>query len=273
MRTTCYLALLSILCLIGPISFVQAESGTEEVTALDIMHKVADRDLGDDVVSQIELIIVNNKQKQRTRTLESFSKKSGEDRLNLMLVSAPQSLLNTGFLSIDYKKDDPEDNQWIYLSALQRTKRIASKDKSGRFLSSDFSYYDLTLLNTDKFTYEILEETTLEDTPVWKIKATALSDKIAKETGYQESVLWVRKDPYIILKADHQTDNPKRRKVFTVESYEKKEGDIWVVAESVMRVYYKEEFEQETTFITKKVQFNQDLSEKLFTVRNLEKGL
>lgn len=275
MRFSSLLFILS-LCLSTSFSVTISKITANEIdptTALEIMRRVANRDLGDNSVSQIELTIINDKQKQRSRTLESFSKKDGENRLNLMIVSEPRSLFNTGFLSIDRKKDEPEDAQWIYLSALERTKRIASKDKSGRFLSSDFSYYDMTLLNVDKFTYTLVEETVLNNTSVWKIRATARTDAIAEETGYTESLLWVRKDPYMILQADHQTDNPKRRKLYKVKNYEQKENGIWVITKSLMQVYYKEKLEQQTLFITNTIKFNQNLDAQLFTVRNLEKGL
>ena len=247
-------------------------SEEETLTALELMNRVADRDLGDDSISHIELSIEKGKRKPRQRILKSFSKRDGENRKNLMLVTDPQSLYNTGFLSLDRKHDDPSDAQWMYLSALERTKRIASKDKSGRFLNSDFSFYDLTLLNTRNFNYESIEETTLGDVPVWKIKGTAISSTVAKETGYQESTLWVRKDPYLILKAVHQTDNPKRRKEYEVLAYEEIDG-IWVITDSIMRVFYKDKLEQETSFKVTETQFNQNLNGRLFTVRNLEKGL
>ena len=108
----------------------------------------------------------------------------------------------------------------------------------------------MTLLNVDKFTYTLVEETVLNNTPVWKIRATARTDAIAEETGYTESLLWVRKDPYMILQANHQTDNPKRRKLYKVKNYEQKENGIWVITKSSMQVYYKEKLEQQTLFIT-----------------------
>lgn len=257
---------------LGAEYFLADETSVNAPTALEIMTRVADRELGEDSIAQMELFIRSGKRKLRERVLKSFSQKMDGGRRNLMVVTAPQNLYNTAFLSLDYKRDQPTDDQWLYLSALERTKRISVKDKSGRFLNSDFSFYDLTLLNTEKFDYELIEETTLEGTPVWKIKATALSPEVAKETGYQESILWVRSDPYLVIKASHQTDNPKRNKEYKVIDYEQIDG-IWVVTESRMQVFYKDELEQETTLKVNDVQFNQNLDDALFTVRTLEKGL
>ena len=50
---------------------------------------------------------------------------------------------NTGFLTYDYDASGKDDDQWLYLPALGKTKRIASSDQSGAFMGSDFNYSDL----------------------------------------------------------------------------------------------------------------------------------
>ena len=263
-----------LVCSLSIVFTPMVKADAKSMTARDIINCVANRDIGEDSISMLNFNIIGKKGKKRVRTLISYSKAKGEDdRMNLMIVNAPKSLLNTGFLSIDNKKDDPIDSQWIYLSALQKTKRIAAKDKSGRFIGTDFTYYDLTLLNTDRFDYQILEETTVDNAPGWKIQATARTDEIAKESGYQQSIFWVRSDPYLILKADHQTDNPKRRKEYRVNGYEKKDNNVWVITESIMKTYYKEKLQGETYLFLTDIKFNQNLEEAMFTVRRLEKGL
>ena len=61
-----------------------------------------------------------------------------------MFFLSPADVKDTGFLTYDYDEEGRDDDQWLYLPALKKTKRIASGDKSGSFMGSDFTYADMT---------------------------------------------------------------------------------------------------------------------------------
>ena len=67
---------------------------------------------------------------------------------------------------MDRYDDEKDDDQWLYLPALKKTKRIASGDKSGSFMGSDFTYADMTTRNLDNYDYTLLKEDLLNDVPV-----------------------------------------------------------------------------------------------------------
>ena len=49
-----------------------------------------------------------------------------------MFFLQPADVKDTAFLTTDYDDPKKDDDQWLYLPALRKTKRIATTDKSGR---------------------------------------------------------------------------------------------------------------------------------------------
>ena len=271
----------------------QAYGQTEPkpISAEAIMEQVANRDLGNNSIATTVLQITDKKGRTKERIYQAYSQEIEGGRQNLSLVESPKRLLNTGFLSIDQRHDEPQDKQWIYLPALQRTKPIATKNKNGRFMASDFSYYDMTLLNNQQQSYQLLGQENVETLEklqqpirltnsdktndphtVWKISATPISDEVMKISGYASAQYWVQENPTLIVRAEYQTTNSNRKKIFTVSSMEKIDG-IWVVTDSEMTSYYKDKLEQRSQLSIKEIQFDQVIPDNTFTVRRLEQGL
>ncbi|HAK59466.1 MAG TPA: outer membrane lipoprotein-sorting protein, partial [Nitrospiraceae bacterium] len=105
----------------------------DDPKARAIMQKVDDRDDGDNGTSSLEMILIDKHGSKRIRKISGFMKDFGEDTYRLMFFLHPVDVKDTGFLTYDYDAADKDDDQWLYLPALRKTKRIASSDKSGSF--------------------------------------------------------------------------------------------------------------------------------------------
>ncbi len=126
----------------------------EKVFALsgrEIMEKVNARDEGDRSKGEMEMILIDKKGKKRIRKLKTFGRKNGKDNLSLMFFLSPADVKNTGFLTYDYNESGKDDDQWLYLPALRKTKRIVAGDKSGSFMGSDLNYSDMTTQDLDLY--------------------------------------------------------------------------------------------------------------------------
>ena len=123
------------------------------LTGREIMEKVSDRDEGDRSVSEMEMILIDRKGKKRVRKLKAYGMEQDKDSLSLMFFLSPADVRNTGFLTYDYDESGKDDDQWLYLPALRKTKRIAAGDKSGSFMGSDLNYSDMT---SPDLTYTII---------------------------------------------------------------------------------------------------------------------
>ncbi|WP_022852108.1 outer membrane lipoprotein-sorting protein [Limisalsivibrio acetivorans] len=244
----------------------------DEPEAREIMQKVQDRDDGDDITSDMKMILIDKNGSERVRDMRSFSKDKGEDTMQLMFFTSPADVKDTGFLTYDYDDPDKDDDQWLYLPALKKTKRIASDDKSGSFMGSDFNYSDMTERELPDWRFRIIKEMNVKGEDVWVIEAEAVSEAVADETGYSKSYLFIRKDNYTLTRAVHWENTGGDMKYLDVIKMEKIDG-IWMNREVHMTKKSGNVTKHKTVMKIDNIKLYQDLSEDMFTIRRLEKGL
>ena len=243
----------------------------DDPKARAIMERVDARDDGDDQTSTLQMILIDKNQKQRVRELRSLSKDKGEDTWSMMFFLSPADVEDTGFLTYDYDEASHDDDQWLYLPALKKTKRIASSDKSGSFMGSDFSYADMTERPLESYDYELLQEGVVAGQPVWVIASVPNNEEELDETGYTKSILFIRKDNDVMVRSKIWVKKGNRNKYFNVEKLEQIEG-IWVPTLMTMTSKKGEQTLHKTILRTSDVKFGQKLVFDQFSVRGLETG-
>lgn len=247
-------------------------SGAEDLTALQIMKQVDARDDGDNKISDMEMTLIDKNGKKRTRKIRAFNKDKGEDTLRLMFFIEPADVEDTAFLTYDYDQAEKDDDQWIYLPALRKTKRIATSNKSGSFMGSDFTYSDMTKRDLDDYDYTLLKEVKVRDANAWLIQAVPRTKEVIDRTGYTKSVLYVRKDNFVVIRGVHWVKKGNRLKYMDVKKLTMIDG-IWVATEIHMTTKQGKSTRHRTIMTFKNVKFNQGLEEDFFTIRRMEKGL
>jgi hypothetical protein len=255
------------LCLLGP----DAATADAELSAEEIMHRVDDRDDGDRSDREIEMILIDKNDNRRVRRIRSYSRDVGEDIQTIMFFLEPADVKDTGFLSYDYDAEK-DDDQWLYLPALRKTKRIASSDKSGSFMGSDFSYADLTTREVDNYDWTLMNESEVRGEPVWQIQGIPRAQDEIDETGYVKNIVFVRKDNYVVVRAVNWLEKGGRLKYMDVRELEQVDG-IWVPTEIQMTTKKGKQTLHKTVLYVHDVRFGQDLDADFFSVRQLEKGL
>ena len=236
-----------------------------------IMQQVHDRDDGDNLSCIMEMILIDRDGGKRVRRLSQFAKDKEADTLGLLYFLYPADVAGTGFLSWDYDDSAQSDDQWLYLPALHKTKRIASSDKSGSFMGSDLSYADLTKANPRDYDYSLKKEMELDGYKVWVIESVPKTEKTRDETGYQKSLLLVRQDNYVVVRSVSWLKNGDL-KYLDMTKLELIDG-VWVGTELHVTTKRNKEIRHQTLLRLSDVMFNQPLSEDFFSVRQLEKGL
>ena len=248
----------------------------EKVFALsgrEIMEKVVARDEGDRSIYEMEMILIDRKGKKRVRKLKAYGMEQDKDSLSLMFFLSPADVRNTGFLTYDYDQSGKDDDQWLYLPALRKTKRIVAGDKSGSFMGSDLNYSDMTSPDLDLYDYTLMKETKVKGKKVWQIKAVPKTKDEAKKSGYSKSVVFIRQDNYVMVRGVRWVYKKKRNKYLDVRKLEKIDG-IWVSTEMHVTTKSGKKTLHKTIMKQKNIHFNQDkVNENFFTIRRLEKGL
>jgi len=246
-------------------------SGDAPPTGRQIMEWVEDRDDGDDGVSDMKMILIDKRGKERVRDIRSYTKDEGEDEHGIMFFLSPADVKNTGFLTYDYDDPEKDDDQWLYLPALKKTKRIASGDKSGSFMGSDFTYSDMSSRVLERYQFSLMKETDVDGVKVWQVEAIP-NKKAIDETGYTKSVSFVRQDNFVVIRSVSWVKKGSRLKYFEVEDLQQIDG-IWVPTRLTMTTKKGKTTLHKTRIEVSNVKFNQDLDEQMFSVRRLEKGL
>lgn len=244
----------------------------DDAQARAIMEKVDARDDGDSVISDMKMILIDKNQKTRERTMRAFAKDIGKDTYQIMFFTEPATVKDTAFLTYDYDDPDKDDDQWLYLPALKTTKRIAASDKTDSFMGSDFSYADMTDTDVENYNYKLLKEDKVYGDKVWIIESVPRTQKIIDTYGYSKSIVFVRQDNFMVVRAVLWLADSNKLKYLDVTKMEQIDG-IWVATETHMTTKRGKSTTHKTILLRENMHINQPLKDDLFTVRKLEKGL
>jgi len=243
----------------------------DDPKARAIMVKVDARDDGKTIEQNMLMVLIDKKGQKRKRDIKSYSKDFGADSYRIMFFKSPADVKNTSFLTYDYDKSSRDDDQWLYLPALKKVKRIPSADKSGSFMGSDFSYFDMTDRDLEDYNFKLLKETKVRGHAAWMIESSPRNKKVIKESGYSKTVTIVRKDNFVVVRAINYMTNGKK-KYLDLKKIHKQSG-IWVVDEMSMTTKKGKALLHKTVLKFKNIKVNKALNDDLFTTRRLSKGL
>ncbi len=174
-----------------------AESAEEK--GLAIIEEADRRDLGwVDATAEMKMILRNKQGEESERSLRISNLEVVDDGdKSLSVFDSPKDIKGTALLSYTHALEP--DDQWLYLPALKRVKRIASANKSGPFVGSEFAYEDLTSQEVEKYTYKWLRDETLDGRETFVIEAYPAYEN----SGYTRQVVWLDKEMYQPVRIDY----------------------------------------------------------------------
>ncbi len=154
----------------------------------------------------------------RVKTLEV----QGDGDRSLTIFDNPRDVKGTAFLNFTHKTGD--DDQWLYLPALKRVKRISSRNKSGSFMGSEFAYEDIASQEVEKYTYKWIRDEEYEGNDCFIVEYYPV-DK--KNSGYTRQVSWVDKKEYRTLRVEYFDRKKSHLKTLTFKGYKKYIDKYW----------------------------------------------
>jgi outer membrane lipoprotein-sorting protein len=260
-----------LLILAMGLSFVTTEAMADDATARAIMEKVDARDDGATLEEDMMMVLIDKSGNERTRDLKTYSKDFGVDEHKMMFFKSPADVKNTAFLTFDYDDASKDDDQWLYLPALKKVKRIPSSDKSSSFMGSDFSYFDMTDRDLEDYDFKILKETEVRGHPAWMIESTPRNQQVIDESGYEKTIAIVRKDNHVVVRAINFLTNGKKKYLDLKKIHE--ESGVWLIDEMTMTTKKGKDTVHKTILTFSNVILNGVIKDDVFTTRRLEKGL
>lgn len=248
----------------------------KDLSAFDIMKRVEDRDDGETSISEMTMVLIDKRKTQRVRKMKAFRKDYGKDTKSINFFLSPADVRNTSFLSYDWDDDAKEDDNWLYLPALRKVKRISSGNKKDAFMGSDFSYADMNGLKLNEWNFKIVKKSITVDThDCWIIQGVpkkALKKKVINETGYLKTISWIRKDIFVTVKSKLYVKKRKKIKYFKAENLEKIQG-LWTAKKLSMTTTRGKRMEHKTILLFDKFRYNEGVDDSFFTTQRMERGI
>jgi len=210
-----YIVILSVMfCL----SILNAQDPTEIIRKSHDAVKISSFE----AVSTLTIHDGKGNQRIRQSSMASMSFPDGTEK-RIIKFLGPAEVKGTGILIFDYPEKN--DDMWIYLPALRKTRRIVSSEKSKAFMGSEFSNADMTAPGLNDFSYKLLGEGLKNGETCWKIESAPMSADIEDEYGYSKSVSWISKNDYIVQETEYYDYDGQKFKTIKTRSYKLLEKD------------------------------------------------
>lgn len=267
--------IITLIAFIG-LTVVPGSARAEVLDAGQVMQKWDTREDGDTVTSDTLMILINKANNKRVRNIKNIRKDFGLDSKGIIFFLSPSDVRNTAYMSFDWDDASKEDDSWLYLPALQKVKRVAAGDKSGSFMGSDFTYSDINGIEIENWNYTFARENGVyEGHGVWIIQGLPKPEsktKVLEETGYLKSLMWIRKDNFMLVKGKYWVKEGRKIKFFKAEDI-KKIDNIWTAHKLTMVTTANGKIDHSSVLKFSNVAYNVPVEEDAFTTRKMERGL
>ncbi|OHD21538.1 MAG: hypothetical protein A2Y38_18000 [Spirochaetes bacterium GWB1_59_5] len=239
--------------------------GAQEKTALAIMMAVYQRPQPVDMSATLTMTLVDSKGKERPRSLDQRLASFGGVDKKIMVFQSPADVRGTSFMNWSYEEAGKGDDQWIYMPALKRVKRITSDGKGGSFMGSDFSYDDLGARHPSKDSHVILGSDTVAGEECWMIESKP------KDPGdsYSRTVSWISKNRLVGFRRDYYDKKSALLKTLSVLETRTMGTYLMITKTEMHNVQANHRTRMEFTAI----KLDTGIADEQFTERAMAKGL
>ncbi|MDX7998705.1 outer membrane lipoprotein-sorting protein [Xenorhabdus sp. Reich] len=256
---------ISLVCLfiLGLFSFSTFAS---EARGREILQEVIARDNGfGDTVTDIKMTLLNAEGQESHRFLKiNTLEVAGDGDKLLTFFEQPRDIKGTALLAFTHL--DKDDEQWIYLPATRRVKRISSGNKSGSFMGSEFAYEDLASEEIEKYKMY----TYLGEKPCGKQSCFIVERKpVDKESGYARQIVWIDKDFYRFIRIDYYDRRNALLKTRTFDDYQLYMDKYWRSSEITMKNHQSS---KTTKLVVRNIQFQVGLTDRDFDIATLKRS-
>jgi len=255
--------------MIAPVVLAEApaeKAASDGGRGLEIAKDRKSRDIGwGDSQADMTMILRNSQGEtsERKMRLKNLEIQDDGDK-GLTIFDEPQDVSGTAFLSFSHI--DKADDQWLYLPALKRVKRIASRNKSGPFMGSEFAYEDMSSFEPEKYSFTYLrDEPCATDMTCHVVE----SDPVDKNSGYTRQITWLDTEHLRPVKTEYYDRKNSLLKTLEMSEWHEYKGQYWRAALMQMDNHQNG---KSTTIITHEIRFDTGLTDSDFNKAALQRA-
>lgn len=200
------------------------------LTGQDVMDKMEARETGKTMHAIMKMTLIDKNGESRERIIEMWSMVYDEAKnlsQNVMEFKSPATVKGTRFLQIE--QDGRNDDQWIFLPALGRIRRIAASEGNASFMGSDFTYDDMTLQSghDKKREHILLRDETMGKHDCYVVESLG---KDGDDSQYSKLISWITKEHFIPVRVEfYDKIDGELLKILTIDENIEKVNGIWTV--------------------------------------------
>ena len=215
---------------LGAQPLARSQSPSAEETGLKIALEARERGEGFGNFTARQVMVLRNRHGQESRRQLRLKvlEVAGGGNKSLFVFDEPRDVQETALLIHAHR--EKADEQWLYLPALKRVKRISSSNRSSSFMGSEFAYEDMSSQEVEKFSYRYLR-----DEPCGNLTCT-VSERVPadKRSGYRHQLVWRDRDELRIWKVQYYDRKDAHLKTLTLGSYQQYLDRYWYAGEMTM---------------------------------------
>lgn len=259
--------------LLASITFAAINNTHAELpTGTEVAANINARNEGIALSRNLKMEMIDRRGKSRIRETKAFRKYYGEEKRTAIFYLSPKNVKDTAFLTYDYSDKSKSDDQWLYLPAMRKVRRISASDRGDSFLGTDFTYEDIKLetrVSMIDYTRETIGEETIDGIHCLVIRSQTVDNQTSKELGighrkdYVDDTIWMTRksiqwDPKgELLKTTHFKDIREVQGIWTAHTIEVENHKT----------------KHRTVFTFSDIQYQDDMADSTFSQQFLKRGL
>jgi len=239
--------------------------------ATEIVRQVNARNDGEHVFLRATITLRDKRGSDRVRESVSWRKYFGEDKKTLFFFVSPANIRDTGFLTFDYADPATDDDQWLYLPAARKVRRISASDRGDFFVGTDFTFEDIkkeSKVSVEDFTFKTLGVENIDGHRCYKVEAVPVDAATAKELGYARGISWFDPEIWLSRKTEQYDENGRLLRTILSQNIEQVDG-VWIARKVTATT---EKTGHSTVFEFSGVDYASPVEDDLFTERSLARG-
>jgi outer membrane lipoprotein-sorting protein len=236
-----------------------------------VMEQVNNVDDGDAVSRKLTMTMIDKRGKERVRETVGYRKYFGDEKRTVLFYLTPRNVKDTGFLTYDYPSVEVDDDQWLYLPALRKSRRISASDRGDYFLGTDFSYDDIKKegkIEINDYHFTTLRQEVINGKQALVVEGIPVDKETAKELGYGRVVSWIDTANWVVVRAKYWDIKLNELKTLDISDIRQVEG-IWTRHQLYVQNHKTGHI---TQFVFSDVDYSSPVNDTLFTRQALSRG-
>lgn len=260
---------LSLLIFSAAALLLAAPAYSNEPTGLEIMQLVDARNDGDDLIQNMKQRLIDRRGNVRERVMISLRKDYGVDSKSITYFLAPSNIRDTALLTWDYDGVEKDDDQWLYLPALKKVRRISASDRGDYFMGTDFTFEDIKQTpELEDYHWTLIGSDKLGNFDVWVVEGEPKTDDLKKNLGYSNTRYYIRKDINLYIRVDFWDRKGQELKQLISDEIKEIDG-IWTAMSGTMT---NKQTGHRTELSFSEHRYNTGISDRMFSERMLKRG-